>query len=675
MKHQFRMKYIATALTATVLAACSGSSDTLKVRESSTTNKNYSRCTGTCVKTEFTLEPIRNVNYSCANVNNVTGVASLMICPPDSEMKVFIQNPGGKRKVELGRLRVDAISKNRNAGKFLQRVSPIELVENELNANSKNKVNITSLNSADALPAINMIRLLDALGDRTVPYNDYAPVNQISIDDKYKANMDELLKSDVTINDFKSDAFISKTRAWLASHDKRVTLSVADARQRLARSLNVLNGGVYYQIPTLTGASLGTAERIQFGRGISISGRTNNKQEAVNMAIFAQANREGATFGQGMHWQGPAQTNVTAFNLFRAQPFKKMRLNAPANAKFDVLTDNIKGYDWSLYTLDDKGAESKANIDVSMNQGKLFKNFVMIGTAELYNTYFGTTLPDSDKDSLGKWSQTDQGVGGVSAEGQATILKYTESTLLSTFFDPQVWRSKHVVKKGQHYVFPLHATLNFTYGKGNKDAPDCKDRETGCDFTQGKLGITILENGDIITDGSGVAQSGFAMGAPNCQAVSLKQGMYTDTSGKSEKRIGTIRATSAQVAGQSGKFINPSIILSGAEFGELDGIHLGSRVSSPLVTINVGPTVLAAASLDQGNKLTASIIMRNVSGSILTDASWVNPYHFYTQLNTNYKKETETNYQLTPLQTKAQQQISGNATLALSECYTLNKRS
>lgn len=678
----FMTHVLTPVVFATLLGACSGASDTLKVGPNPVTQNsngsfNYSSCKGNdCVNTEFTLEPIENLNYSCSTTNNVTGVDSVMTCSADSEMAVFIQYPIGKRKIELGKLKIEAISQNGNAGKFLQRVSPVTLADPSAETVSQ------------ATRAINIVRLLDALGERPLPYNDQAPVNQMKIPDTYKANMDEFLTDDVSLKDFDDDTFITKTSDWLASHGKSVTLSKEDAKKRLERSLTVLNAGMYYQIPTLSGTSLGSNEQLLFDSGISITG-TVSGDEKVNMAIFGLANREGATIGQGMHWQGNVVTNTQEFNLFRSQDFKRMRIIDPAASKFANITNYIQGYEWSAANVgvDDTTnelVESDADIRIDMSpkekQGKLLRDFVMIGTNSLYETYFKSQ--NSDNSVLGKWTQTQVSINSTDVSddnSSATILKFTPAQL-STFFDPAVWNSESVVAPEQAYVLPLHATMTFTYGQGNTN-PDFVNptgdncSEDGCAFAKGKVGITILENGDIVTDSSSIADSDYVLGQPNCEIPTLVSGKYTNSDGHMEKRIGTIRATSQSIFGQSGRFINPSIMLSGAEFGELDGIHVGTRVASSQVTINLdGAINIPEGSTASVNMNDIALIDSNNQSSGLRNATWNNPYHFFTLLKIGYERESDSGYDLTPYQQKAVNQQFGEVSLSVSECYKVKEK-
>lgn len=647
--------------TSLFLTACSSQKNDL---ESKTVGAGtYTQCSGKCVNVEFTNEPLVNVNYACGSVNNVTGNTSQAQCPNQTTLKFFIQGKKTERKVELGKSKIDAINSN-NVSQYLMRRTPLDLV--------KGSRVITSDNDSSVTKAVNMIRFLDAFRVQNIqgrqvkiPYNKYAPVNRTVIQDKFKNNMDEYLSSDVTVEDFASDAFIDKTRQWLASHGLAVTLTSQQAKQQLNQGLNTQFSAVYFQpslavSPLLTNVNAGLT---QFLIGIGITGNTNNDAEVVNMSIYGLNTRDGGNIGHGLYWNAPAdkksntQTNGNTvseyqYRVFYSEPYKKMHRLNPSQSGFNLFNNTTNNFLWKI---------EGNNQTVDFNQGQFVRNFVVLGNEALKNRYISgdVSIPDN---AYGKW-QLKNSAGGVIGNGTATISKIPQ-TFVSSFFDPSIWLGEHVVGIGDNYIFPLHATLTLKYGNGTDDCG-----ESGCSFgNDGKLGITILESGDIITDGSSSGNANYAYGQPDCKASTLQNGNYV-ADGFIEKRIGTIRASSQRVGSEIGSFINPSILVSGSEFGEMDGLHIGTlAVSNTRVTIDLANLVDTVKS-NTGAKASIGIYGIGVKGKLI-GAKWANIYRNFDSIRVQNDKVSDS-FADKQLTLKTQGQVS----IALSDCYSIKKRS
>lgn len=642
-----------------LLLACSGASNNLAINDGAGGIRSCSD-TSKCVKVEFTSEPLVNVNYSCETVNNVTGNNSLAYCPNDSELNFFIQAPTGKRKVALGATQVKALNSN-DVSRYTLRRTPLSLVTVS---------EVTKVTDAAAKPAVNIIRFLDAFRTKQekvngkyvrVAYNAHAPVNQTEIRDEFKANMDEFLDSDVTLQDFASDAFINKTKKWLASHGLAVTMTEAQAQAHLKKIMQADFASVYLQpslavSPLLSSVNAGLNN---FLLGMGVNGNDNGNRDVINISIYGMTLRDGGNIGQGLYWRAPisggSSNAVQQYKVFYSQPFQKMRTINPQNTGFNVFSKKVDGFKWQI-------AASGADV-INFNQGQFARNFVVLGNQSLKSRYIGDGTVAED--ALGRWQQLTSGGTTEVAKGTATLTKIPQ-TAVTAFFDPAVWRSQHVVAAGEGYVFPLHAVLEFSYGNG-KD----KCGVAGCSFDKGKLGITILESGDIITDGSSTAAAGYPLGKPDCAAATLNNGVYT-AAGYAEKRIGTIRATSQSIASTIGSFINPSIMLSGAAFGELDGVQIGTlAVLDNRVTIDVDSMVDAAKTLN-GTRGTPNIydIVQGKSSTTLKSAKWANLYtNFDTIRIQNDDKADTTEDKEVALKT------SGEVKISLPACYSIKKRS
>lgn len=658
-----KIKLAVLMAASTLMFGCSG------VKNSSETKGigpgTLNPCSGECVNIEFTNEPLVNVNYTCGTVNNVTGNASQASCPNEQELKFFIQGRTSERKVELGKTSVNAIN-SKNVNQYLLRKTPLSLVTSK---------EVTDESSSDITKAINIIRFLDAFRTRNigteeikVPYNKFAPVNRTVIKDKFKNNMDEFLTEDVTVDDFASDAFIEKTKAWLDSHGLKITLSSEQARNKLMSVLKTDFAAVYFQpslavSPLLNNVNAGFN---QFLLGIGITGNNSGDTEVINMSVYGLSTRDGGNIGHGLYWSAPIeqqtdkQTNSDSiaqqqYRVFYNKQYEKMHKLNPEKTGFNLFNGRADGFVWQINN-------SRGEV-IDFNQGKFVRNFVVLGNEGLKTRYISGD-EELDNDVLGKWQQKSSiGSNSVIASGTATISKIPQ-TAVSSFFDPSVWLGEHVVGQDEGYVFPLHATLEFKYGNGKSACG-----VGGCDFEKGgKLGITILESGDIITDGSNASDTAYVMGKPDCAATTVNNGIY-QAGDFSEKRIGTVRATSQRVGNEIGSFINPSILLAGVEFGELDGLHIGT-----LALLNNRVTIDVANLVDSAKNLTGSVGSINIydigTSNALVAAKWANVYNNFDSIRIQNSNEN-----ISSVEVKSLLKSSGQVSIALSDCYQIKKRS
>lgn len=668
MKKYGMDRVFALSALCVALVGCSGGSNNLNNPSSANT---VSACSGSdCVPFEFTDDPVVGLNYTCGTVQNVTDATGLGYCPNDTDLTFYLKAAQGTRRVVLGKVHVNAIrasddDESSGGNAPLLRITPRDLVP------SPTAFSALDDKSINAKVALNITRLLHALRERKKdsnnniletelePYIANAPVNRIVIKDELKVGIDKLTK-DVEASEFSQDTLETTLAPWLtASKLKLINAETAEAR--LMKTLLGLKAGLYTGSPAVSTPNVGTSagSTVINGTvfntstlGLGVEGvETGDNNKRTTMAIYMMTDRSGATIGQGLKWAGTAGTTETAYSLYINENFVKMR-PASEDAGFHPITNQVRALKWVT--------ESTSTIPsqtVDIYQGLLVRNFVMAGSDPLYRRYMalkdGVALPDK---AVGSWLQPE----AQSADGQLITREHrgtatlTKGSSVNTFLDRQAWLTKDTVASGQTYVFPLHATLTFTYGAGTVgcDTDGCTDLPS--------MGITILESGDIITDRSSNSPDSVANCSPVANMETLK-----DATGVQEYRIGTIRAAYPIVANGNQLFVSPMIVLSGTQFGALDGIQIGTVVLAPRVKINITPLASAVVGQVDTPLLTVTNASTKDASATGTDkAVWANVYHAFLSIKTEQ----------TDAQKALAKKAKGVLTTAVSPCFSIQSK-
>lgn len=666
--HNMKQHGLVFALSALSLAltACSGGSSTLNENPSLNDGSTLTTCTtADCVKLEFTDEPVVGLNYRCGVVVNVTDQTGVAQCPNNSEVTFFLRARGGKREIVLGKTMVRAVrsptSSESVADAPIVRVTPIDLA-------SSSTSKVEDMDSATAIQAVQITRLLQAIRDENRPYIESAPVNLLVIDhDKIKTHIDEL-PEDLNFADFRAQSQINNLEEKLAPFLVAAGRQLPNediAKARLDLTLRAIQAGSYFGTPTITVPTVNDndvvdnediidlfeADKLKLGiEGEGQGGAGTNRR--ATMAVYVLKDREGYSIGHGMYWSGQADNPKAAYELYRNSSFEPMTLINP-QAGFNRFNGKIENFVW------------RTNIDSTDNQtevlfdeGTLLGNVTMVGGERTYRNIV-TTLTDTSPipaNSLGAWKQYKVAPSGEVESspiytGSATISK---SSSVNTFLDPVVWRTKDTVSVGATYIFPLHVTFTL------RGTSDCS---LGVCPVVGEFGATILENGNIISDLDG-----------DCAAVDAD---LKDTSAEKsqEYRIGVVRAAYTDTE-QNNFFIGPSIMLSGTPFkalkrlsnpsveDNLDGIQIGTLTIAPRVKMNLA----GVRNADEGQTGSLNITDSSTAEGI-TDgndvALWMNTYSIYYQLITNK----------TPEQEAKAKNFQGSVSARPSSCYVVKRKS
>lgn len=701
-----KLPFAMTALCA-LLSACGGGSNTIASDTTNTNNQSLCSASDTnCVNLVFDDMPVANLNFECGIYYGTTGNTGVARCPINATAKFFIKSSKG-RKINLGEYLVKPvriINPSELLDTSLIRVSVKDLAEN-ITGNP-----ISSLDDTSAKTAINLSRLIQSIGLKSEPYIASAPVNRIFIDKDLvngsaaqaatatspaipaKPGLD-LLTEDVNAADFKDDAFISKVQPWLDANG-RTLLSATEAKARLQKTFLAIKSGFYYGTPSqrLVINQPGTDNDLDLG--ISGNGTIHTDYQVTN-AIYALTGRDGVTIGYGMQWAATdinnlPKTDQEIYKMFVNRTFAKMRVSAgginPYTSRFDnfklqVSKANFVGDTDSTYGSVSTPANStnyedtfeKGNIFSFLN-GKLQRDLVVPGTATAYTRYLQQDLKDTTE--LGTWEQrTDPSVstGDRVFAGRATLSKIGA---VNTYLDPKVWRVKELVGNGQNYIFPLYATFTFKYTDAY--VQECKTQlgggEDKCPSSR-SLNVVFLENGDIWTSRNSTATECVAPVEKKLDPPAVDTRIL-------DQRVGTVRAAFLSTDG-SQYYISPSMLLSGKEFGALDGVQIGTSALATRVKINVAGVRSAATGTRGSLNVTSAESIVDSNGNVVvdglnntTDGFWVNGYNSYI---VNYvatleaDKETYPNGAPKPLKLAATQSF-GVLKVDPSSCYKVQAK-
>ncbi len=572
-------------------------------------------CTGlTCVTSQFVVDaPVVGLNYQCGTVNDVTDSTGTVVCPDQSIATFSLQGKDGKRSITLGTYLVKSKRDvGRNATRLLVSITPLDLVPSAANADS--------LADAVATPAVNIAQLLESLRSPASPYSADSPTSRLIIYDATKEKIN-LLVANVTAADLTSGEFATKIQPLLTSLG--VTLvSSTESIARFMKALQAIQAGFYYSNPLfISGISdLNVAANLA-----TIATSLGNDQAVLGLSSLID--RSGRLIGQGAEWNGdvsppdPTKGTKTAYNLLTG-PNGYTRLLPARSASFinpvsGFMNDNFiwqpKAFklDASNLWVEETDPTKVTKLgQATFSNGRLLGGTYVVGSQTLWqNVTNSATTVLAPENELAKWTQTNAAAAPYS--GTLTLQK---SRSVDTFLDPIVFKTSANVGKGNQAIFPLYAILTFTYVDKNR-------------ATQllGQQGIAILANGDIETDMD-----------KNCRA-----GVAT------EYPIGLVGAAFQGITNITDRFISPIIMLSGQQFGQLDGIQMGSLSFSRSAKINVVGATRGSINMTDNMNLTTTDAQGNTTIQTtgeqnVNPASYTHFYDIWSQLkNTNPAAQTD----------------------------------
>lgn len=628
---------------ATVLSGCdSGPINNLADPSVIVDGSKIVKCTASgataCVTGQFVVgAPVVGLSYQCGLVNDVTDSTGTVLCPDQSVATFSLQGKDRIRSITLGTYLVKSKrDTGRNATDTLISITPLDLVPTAAKA--------SSLTDTIAAPAVNIAQLLETLRSPTSPYTEDSPTSRLIIDDATKVKIN-LLAANVTASDIANGSFVTAIQPILTSLN--ITLLPQDETiRRSMQALQAIQAGFYYSNPFFIAAIPDVTSATAANLATFATSEIVNDQAVLGLASLID--RKGNAIGHGAEWNGdisPIDASIgtkTAYNLLRGPNGYTRLLPTSSTSFINPVNGFVKdNYVWQpkAFTLDssymwtETGATPTKLGEAIFTKGRLLGGTYIVGIQPLWqNITNNPATVLAPENELAKWSQTNSATANPYA-GKLTLLK---SRSVDTFLDPTVFKTAANVGTGNSAVFPLYAVLTFSYIDTNNVKQEL-----------GKQGITILANGNIETD----------MGR-NCNSPAITQ-----------HPIGLVGAAFQGITQISDRFISPIIMLSGQQFGPLDGIQMGTTgfsrsakinvVGAPRGSINMTDNTNEFSTDAQGNSTLVSTGEQSVKPAVFT-----NFYDFVNILKNTYAVGKKT-----PADNAVTARSVGTVAIALNSCY------
>lgn len=632
--NKFVLPFSITTL-ALMLSACGGGSN--NIHEDPLRKPDGENAIGCKVSTtnttcfEFMMEyPIAGVQYTCSsdqtntfgtylNGNIVSGGCD------KTDTVVFFINATDKLRIELGRVKLSDL------GTLSAASNPVHLTLLDM-AKGLTGQAAQSLNANDATVkvALSLVKIFQAIGSQRAKTNVVGNIQPIELEGDNIKGLDQITAK-VDLAELQDGTYAAILKPWIDVNE----ISDAQALAVLKQASNMTMGALYQAdvpIETLT------------TRGLSGYAGTGTTQKALIGSFFLLSDRQGFTQGYGIQWRGIPTTTSTTISA----ALDLMRSTDPVMMNAAVQTDWINPITKRLATGEKFKFVTTQNDSLFLNKGRLLNDYGVAGSETFYKAI--TQQDTVVQDDLSSWSQNS---GSDQYSGVADFVKAAPISYL----DRRTFRSVKNVEIGTPYDFPLYATLNFKF-------------DTSDELKDGvELGIVIDEYGDIRTDVKDWTQSQNLSGQCGVADASLAE--PKDDFGVQQYRIGTVAATS-YIRSNSDQAITPRIILSGSQFGVLNGVLLGVNTSAL-----AGTGALLGSST--GIKINLYSLINNsgdinISGIGTTEnpspaAQWANFYNAYKLVYIAARKSADTNYQPTSEEAKQIKRVSGTVTITLADCY------
>lgn len=547
-----KLTYRLLALPALValLSACGEGSNTLtdpKVSETETTTTCQDK--DFCISGQFVDEPVVGLNYICNLVEGITDVDGVFTCPNNSMVTFFLKSATGNRKIVIGKYRVRTLGSDANSN----------LVKVNLIVTPEDLLTSTDGNASIPVQLPNVLRLLQALDSDGTTNNNV--INRIVIDPKDKKAIDNL-SVDVQVSDFAKPAgqFDQLLKPMFDELTGK-SISVITESQALARyqaSLPTIHSGVYEVVPNV--ASVINSDSSQSFNGMF--GRFNDSDLHSMAAMFFLLDRDGKAIGNGLEWQ----------NTFTTQQLNNELI---VNRLLFGVTPTYLDFN-STETMFENSGKVKPNFllnsatgKIKLTQGTLQKGTIA-GSDKFYRNAYGLTETETfDTTKLGKW----QRLGNDNLVQLNGTYNMQRNRYINMYLDASIWKTIDNVTVGEKPVFPLH--LKLTLRDGDRTAACGGATGNGC--LLGEMGITILGNGNIITDRDN-----------NCSTVDAIT-LQDSTTAMQEQRLGLVATVLRDNTQKAVPLIVPLIMVGSwarqlpatDPWSKFYGIYMGASAGFP----------------------------------------------------------------------------------------------
>lgn len=531
-----------SAICAALVACGSGSNNLTDPVSNTGSSSTCGASNGLCVTGQLVDEPVTGINYECDTVANVTTAEGYFVCPNNSVVTFFLLSSDGKKKVTLGTAVIQPLiiavpdpktGKSKAEAQLLQ-LSPLDLVSG---AGELDNLEGTDLATTKVL---NILRVLQGVAS-TEEFQLPAPSKRIVVSSAARDKLN-LLDKDFGAGGFSSTTTLDETFTKIG-----ITLpAVADAKNHFLAGQRIMLAGLYEAPGLVFSVQRAIDDVIETGivgkNGDTIILGTNNKQEDKAIeSILLLLDRDGRSIGLGQEWKGITQSSPTDSSIPKNVTEMRSKI-APSE-----LVPVSDGLGFSLNGKVKSGFKFKViNKDTLLDDGfvEIYEGTNRYGFISghpfIYRSLFG--LPETtpvSPDLLGKWRRLDKSGQTASYVGSVNLERRRR---FDPLLDPAAWKTLDTVKSGEKAIFPLHFKLTF------KDSD--VSTSGGCSLTGGctigSAGITVLENGNIISDMDN-----------NCSSVDAN--LVDKVSAQQEYRLGAVSA----IFPLSGKYyISPVILFS-----------------------------------------------------------------------------------------------------------------
>lgn len=635
-KNKFVLPFAVSSLCL-MMAACGGGSNnidedpTLKPTETTAVG-----CTvaGSDACFEFTMEyPVAGLQYTCSsdnlnifstkvNGNTVTGGCD------KGDTATFFLNATDDYRVEMGSVKMSDL------GAVSADSIPVHLTVLDMAKGITGQA-ATSLSESDTTVkvAMSLIKIFQAAGNQRSESNVIGDIQLLELDDASLVGLSSIT-ADVTATELQDGSYANILKPWVDVG--QVTDAQAFAVLKDAANLSL---GALYQADT--------PAFVQVVEGlIGYTGSGSNRRALLG-TFYLQSDRQGFTQGYGLQWRGSLAASSSS-SADVAEAVKFMTTVDPLRMYASAQRDFIDPISKHLATKERFRLITSNNETMTLNQGKLLNDYIVPGTAALYEY---TTGKDAVQSELAKWTQdTNEGL----YSGAVDFVK----AYPIAYLDRRVFASSKNVDAGSDYYFPLYATLTFS--------------STDSTVEDIQLGIMIDEKGDIRTDIKANATATDMSGM--CGTADATEANPEDNYGVTQYRIGTVTATNYQPT-QNDKTISPRMIIAGAQFGVLDGVLLGISGAAlddgTTAVNNLGLKMNLYNLLEMDSTSTAALPNINITAYDDTPAQWVNVYNQHKSVYLTAQKDTHT---ATAAEVEQQKWITGSLSVKLAPCYQIKKK-
>lgn len=640
MKKKYLLPFTLTAVVS-ALSGCGGESANIYPEKDTMTYANGTCRAGTEGCTEFVLDyPLDGLNFTCSSDTYNSFMTQMDFknsvvsgtCKTGDKATFFIAGEEEK-KISLGTVDLDKIS-SADTLDSVPRLTILHLAAAITGREAQ------ALNPGDETVkvALKLIKMIQALGLREHKIETPTDIQAVYITDALRQELDSI-EQDVTAQDILDGKYETLLQAW-ADVSK---ITDQDAFTVLEKLVKMANAAVYNPelalFPSLTNEvaqKAGASGVVGCNREVCDLNDTSIQRILAHFMLITD--RQGYTLGSGLQWKGnltnPASLLLAA-NLELITKARPVRMTALAQSHWiNPLSKRI-----------DQPFMFKVNApdaqDFTVYQGKLLDDTIMAGQEELYkNITAKTALTEDDKKNLGRWRQQ---IAGEQFQGSMDLFKIFPITYL----DKQVFKSSENVARGEAYIFPLYADLNFTFYDTSVHSV--------------KLGIVIDANGDIRTN---IRPNATAtdMSTAYCESDSITPD-YIDNYDVQQYRLGT----TARVFTDD-KSISIRMILAGEIFNNIDGALVG--MNTRIQTEGNNTLTIGGARVQLGSLLTQSGRTIRLVDSDGAPVYWGNTLaSFQNTFNSvNKDKTTQADLELAKL-------AGGKVEMTLPNCYTVKTKS